>query len=291
MLLDNMLTIPGYVLYRHDRRTLRPNNNDVVKKGGGVAAYIREDTHVDSQTLYHLNQSNEDIELQCLLLRPPLQKRFLVLNIYRPPSGNFQLFLEELLETLEQIVLHNTEEIVALGNFNIDLTDPQSQNALYLVENLQHYGLLQTIEDPTRHGKNSHPSLIDHVYTNSKIILESGNITLNISDHDLIYIIRKKEKSHHSKLSFKGRSYRNYDREVFQENLEGLNWDEFYNSSTPDQAWNILRTNIQNEIEIMCPIKDIKISKQKDPWITEEILELINDKNDLLNEAKRTQNA
>ena len=51
----------------------------------------------------------------------------------------------------------------------------------------------------------------------SASIAESGNLTLNISDHDLVYIIRKKGKVEYRKLSFTGRSYRTYDRELFQE--------------------------------------------------------------------------
>ena len=46
---------------------------------------------------------------------------------------------------------------------------------------------------------------------------------------------------------------------------------------------------IRDEIDVKCPLKDVKIKKQKDPWITNEILELINDKNDLLGETKRSQ--
>ena len=38
----------------------------------------------------------------------------------------------------------------------------------------------------------------------------------------------------------------------------------------------------------MCSLKQIKIKKQKDPWISNEIFEFINDKNDLLEIVKNT---
>ena len=286
MLLDYMITVPKYVLYRLDRQTLRPNSLDIVKKGGGLAVYVKEEIHVDCITLSHLNKSNEDIEIQCLTLRPPSQKKFLLLNVYRPPSGNFQTFSDSLTEVMDQIVLNNNLEIFIMGDFNIDLSDPENQNAIALIEGLQNFGLFQKINTPTRHAKNSTSSLIDHIYTNSKTITESGNITLNISDHDLVYIVRKKARPANVKLAFKGRSYRNYDQELFQENLANLDWENLYECNDVDQAWNILLENIRQEIELLCPLKDIKIKKQKDPWITNEILEFIHDKNNILQSAK-----
>ena len=101
-------------------------------------------------------------------------------------------------------------------------------------------------------------------------------------------MIRKKEKSIQQKLTFLGRSYRNYDREGFQENLANSDWNGFYTAQDVDQAWEYLQKTIKKEIDLMCPLKNIKIRKVKDPWITNDILELINDKNDLVHIAKRT---
>ena len=65
LLTDNLLMIPNYILFRHDRQTLRPDSNMVVKKGGGPAVYIKEDIHVDVSVLSHINRIDEDIEMQC----------------------------------------------------------------------------------------------------------------------------------------------------------------------------------------------------------------------------------
>ena len=112
---------------------------------------------------------------------------------------------------------------------------------------------------------------------------------MNVSDHGLIYVIRKKEKVIKTKMTFSGRSYRNYERELFQENVTNADWDIFYATDRVDQAWSYFLGIIQDEINIMCPLKNIKIKKKKDPWITNDILEFKNDKNDLLNVAKNTQ--
>ena len=62
--------IPNYILYRHDRQTLRPDSTTIVKKGGRLAAYIREVIHVDHSIFANANRSDEDSEIQCLLIRP-----------------------------------------------------------------------------------------------------------------------------------------------------------------------------------------------------------------------------
>ena len=288
MISDNMISIPNYVLYRHDRQNIRKDSENFIKKGGGVAVYIKQDIHVDSIILQHINKSNENLEIQCLVLRPSNQKRYILLNVYRPPSGNFQLFIDTIIECLDKIMLYDNLETFVMGDFNIDLNDNQNPNSKILIESFQHYGLSQHIINPTRFSKNNPPSLIDHIYSNSKCIKEYGNITLNINDHDMVYIIRKKDKSPDSSTSFKGRSYRDYDTASFQDSLQNRNWNDFYEKDDVNQAWAIMKESIILEIDEMCPLKTIKIKKQKDPWVSNDLLELIHDKYDLLALAKTT---
>ena len=291
MIGNNLISIPGYVLYRNDRQTTRPGMPNIVKKGGGLAVYVEQHIHVDAVSHGHLNISNQNIELQCLIVRPPAQRKYVLLNVYRPPSGNLQIFQDTLVEYLDQITVSDNTEIFVMGDFNVDVGDIQDPDALSLLENLLHLGLTQRICNPTRHSKNNRSTTLDHIYTDSKLIKHVGNITLNISDHDLIYVIRKKEVTAKNNLSFTGRSYRNYEQEVFQENIVSADWDLFYIEEDPNKSWLYLLGIIRDEIDDMCPLKKIKIKKQKDPWISNDILELINDKNDLLETAKNTQHA
>ena len=47
---------------------------------------------------------------------------------------------------------------------------------------------------------------------------------------------------------------------------------------------------LEKEIEEICPVKDFSVRKYDDPWITNEIIELIRDKDDLIRLAKRSKN-
>ena len=66
------------------------------------------------------------------------------------------------------------------------------------------------------------------------------------------------------------------------------NWDDFYQTQNVDEAWSQLIDCTTSELDQMCPLKEIRIKRKKDPWITNDLIELINDKNYLLKRAKRT---
>ena len=80
-------------------------------------------------------------------------------------------------------------------------------------------------------------SIIDLILTNSSYVHETGVLELNISDHNAIFVDRKKQKQDKPKIKFKGRSYRNYNRHLFQESLLNENWDLFFNMTDPNLCW------------------------------------------------------
>ena len=46
---------------------------------------------------------------------------------------------------------------------------------------------------------------------------------------------------------------------------------------------------VEENINIMCPIKYIKITTNSPPWITQEVIEAINYRNCLFRQAKQTR--
>ena len=89
-------------------------------------------------------------------------------------------------------------------------------------------------------------------------------------------------------MDFKGRSYLNLDEELFCTKLVDHNWEAFYTIPDIDVAWNYLLEIVENDIEELCPLKSFHIKNKKDPWVTNEILEAIRDKDTLLWRAKHT---
>ena len=56
-------------------------------------------------------------------------------------------------------------------------------------------------------------------------------------------------------------------------------WNFFYNLTCPTHLWDFVCTKITTHLDIMCPIKFIRIRNNSPPWITHEIIEAINDRN------------
>ena len=104
MILNNLVLVPGCAMYCHYRQTVGDDLPNVTKKGGGLAAYVKDGIHIDNAIYALLNLSNEHIELQCLMVRPPSQKKFVLINIYRTPSDNVQIVFDSLVEHLDQLL-------------------------------------------------------------------------------------------------------------------------------------------------------------------------------------------
>ena len=273
---DNMLNIPGYQLIRLDRTWLNPQGQ--TKKGGGICCYININIQFSYIEFDQLNCSTQDGENV---------KKCILINIYRPPQGNIENFTESFLNNIT--ILNNrypNAEMILLGDFNLNVLDKKSDEAKYVKWLEQATGLKQQIEGFPRYSNNN--SCIDLLFTNMVNNFTVNILDNNISDHQFIYLNRKHLPKPKDKLDFIGRSYKNYDSELFCNNLATLDWEHLYTCNNVDQAWEFMLSNITNAINIMCPLKSYKVAQAKEPWVTNEILEMIKDKDRLLRRAKNT---
>ena len=115
---------------------------------------------------------------------------FLITTRYRPPSDPID-FLYKFENCLQLIDLTDNESII-LGDMNYDLLPTEiSSQALELKFITRLYQYEQLIKEPTRVTENSQ-TLIDHFCTtNPNYITSYGVSVVWISDHYLIYGIRK----------------------------------------------------------------------------------------------------
>ena len=175
-----MLRIPHYQLFRLDRQTCDINNPNRPKAGGGLCIYVQDEITVDTISLAHLNTSDGNMELQCIKLTPRNQKQYTIFNLYRPPNGNVSEFLSNLDDNLTNYIGLENNEIFLMGDFNLNYLDVNSINVNSLKSNMEVLGLSQVIDQPTRYSALNPPTLIDHLYTNSTTISNSGTFSLNI---------------------------------------------------------------------------------------------------------------
>ena len=201
----------------------------------GVALYIRNTVSFKLRD----DLPNKSLELICIEIEPPNASPFIIVAWYRPPGVPVSCFesLEENLRFLDR----ENEEIIILGDTNCDFSLPRPSNAnhsSHLQEIYDLFGLRQLIEEPTRVTLHS-SSLIDHIATSEyRNISESGVIKTSLSDHFLIYCIRKFRggvKRQHKYIT--SGQLKNFDKTAFLSDLSQVNWEEIIaNASNSDDA-------------------------------------------------------
>ena len=111
-----------------------------------------------------------------------------------------------------------------LGDLNVNLLGPNLSTGKRLEEIMELYQLAQIINDPTRITEYT-KSLIDVCITSSpEKIISSGVIHLGISDHSLIYAIRKLNyiPKTGSRNSIEYRNFKKFNAESFLNDLKSL---------------------------------------------------------------------
>ena len=287
LLPDNLFNLGNeYSLVRKDRSWNDDDNNSLPpKKGGGLCMYITNKLNFSNEKFAYLNSSTKDLESQWVSISQKPNKTILLGNLYRPPQGDAKKCIEIIENKLSDINLQKTE-VILMGDLNIDLMDSRNNIGKDLVNTMKQLGLRQLIKNPTRYSQNKN-SCLDLFFTNSDIIANSGVCNLNISDHQMILLTRKKIKLHKQKCDFIGRSYRNYNKETFQDRIIQSDWTFLDNDLAIQDQWNNWLSNICKILDDMCPIKTFKIKQIKQPWITPRLIELIKDKDKAMKNAKK----
>ena len=283
MIRNSLIHMEGYNLVRMDRTWKTPATR-IVKTGGGVGAYLKNNVTYSVTEYEQFNYSSNLIECMWLKIINTKQKRLVIGVVYRPPNGNVKLFCQKLAEISNEIRASSKAEIIIIiGDFNINYIAKES----YEMKQLKYFetmtGLKQLISENTRYR-----NCIDLAYADSSHISQAGTLDVNVSDHSVIFLTRKKSKVPCQKIQFEGRSYRNYNCEEFQETLNNLDWSDFYKLGNPELCWDEIMEKIETEISKTYPIKKRTIKSKGDPWMTSEIIEIIHDKDYAWNIAKKS---
>ena len=136
------------------------------------------------------------------------------------------------------------------------------------------FGLNQLIENPTRSTLQTAP-LIDHILTNSKAKVSHYGVIYNgISNHGLIYCIRKTKTvktGKHETTSIT--SYKHYFNKSFLERFK-KNLD-YSTLNFIDAAFTNLTFALQDIVNEIAPVKDIRVKGNSKPWFDSNIMEVI----------------
>ena len=177
----------------------------------------------------------------------------------------------------------------ALGDVNIDVKIHDNYTKM-LLDTMRLCKLIQQIDVSTRLCKTK-CTLLDHIYTNSKNVISKGTGPMNISDHLLVYITRRKLKD---KLKRDFVIDRRVNLELmpgFKEDIEACDWHNVYSAKNIDDIWEEIQINIHKCSDPYFPVKKKRKKLKKDEWITKDIAKLIDEKNILLVQAKKSEDS
>ena len=182
-----------------------------------------------------------ELEAVCVEIIKPHSKPFLVTTIYRPPSALSEFFdhFEKLIKAIE----NEHKEMYILGDLNCDMlkTDKDLNIPTKKIKSLYElYQLTQLIDEATRVTMTT-TSLIDHVVTNTpENISDSSIIHTGISDHSLVFAIRKISIINKQENTLEIRNMKNFDEEKFIAELLKQHWEyvHFF-AEDPNAMWEI----------------------------------------------------
>ena len=160
-----------------------------------------------------------DVEAILLEITFPNRSRVLVCSAYCADKTLYKDFKPCLGTMLDRASSENIEALF-LGDFNQDLLPKRlTADARDLRQTFSAYQLTQPIKSPTRITNRS-KTLIDHIYTSdSNKVIASGVSQCAISDHSLIYLVRRCKKLRGPSKVINYRNFKNYSSENFKADL------------------------------------------------------------------------
>jgi len=256
--LNDLVNVPGYVTYRHDRQDGR--------QGGGVVCYVRD--YVQCSQLKYLE--NSDFESLWLLFRglrmPRCVSHVLIGTVYHPPDANSFNTVSYILDCLDKVTqLHPQVGIIVTGDFN-RLNDRA----------ILSYPLKQIVKSATR-GNN----ILDKIYTN---IVDLYNVPfilppIGSSDHNVVVARAKHQfyntsnKPHVNFVVVRSRDENG--KAMLAEALRIFDWSSLFSMNDCEHMANYLYSVIHNLLDLYLPLRTSKRFTNEKPWVDDNFRLLI----------------
>ena len=268
---DNCVSHADYTLFRLDR----PGK----KRGGGLVTYLKSNIGKYAHVVPEYSIMNDNIEQLWIEIEMPNHKKMVLVNTYRPPSGNPTMAVEYVRNCLKSFDNLNKREIVIMGDFNINYLKPNLMGCKQIKELCRDFNLVQLINAPTRITSTTR-TLVDMIITNMNFIKESGVYDYVISDHLPIYVIRKKVRTHKEYTCTEGRNMKNYNSEDFCNLIDkDPRWIQFWKVRKVTDMWEIMYRIILDSLNTLLPKRRIRIRTNDPAWFTKEVIDSIALKN------------
>ena len=190
-------------------------------------------------------------------------KRFIFRTIYKPPDSSKHLsknFDFSLSKTLQSIDSEKRESIV-MGFMNVNNLIENDHEVIKDI--FTDNGFKQILNTPMRVTDQT-SSLIDLIFVNNnQNISYKTVIPTGLSHHDLIACVRKVNNVKHESETIHYRDYKNYGITFINNELLNINWDGVYNSNSPNQSLNVIKSILKDNIDRHAPFVTKRVKGKK----------------------------
>jgi exonuclease III len=276
---NSLVSVEGFSLIRDDRKSATKS------RGGGAAIYIKSDLkHTTlaepSQLLSEYCDSSVWISINNHSGR--LTKPTIVASIYLPPDSDKLAFIDKISQVLSHQQLVG-KDVVILGDLNINWNISSLEKVL-LEQALQPFGLQQRVQGVTFVSHLGKESLLDlNFVSNSLHVAKCTILTCDkvISDHYATYLVLQSKLTRKPRKLVETRNYKNFCPEQFY--MDATSIPFLMISQDKSLSLHKKMENIDDEILRLlnshAPLKTIRVRGAKNPWLSEGLLKLINEKN------------
>lgn len=251
------------------------------KKRGGSCIMVNEKYTV--QNYDELIQHAIETEFECSAIKIE-ELGLTILCIYRPPTGNIDIFFEQLESCLLVANRKMCGKVVICGDFNIDILKP-SKNVSTLQQILLTYNFNILIDEPTRISNNT-ATCIDNFFINFEH-RRVGVFNSPLSDHTYQILSIASLKGPKNEMQYLSRDFSPENIGEFCALLQGQDWNELQLHEDPNDAYDTFSKIFRHYFEIAFPLKKkVLKSRSVNKWITADIVELSQEKTKLWTKIK-----
>jgi len=239
-------------------------------KCGGFCIYISKSLQFSAINLEKYYKE-KDFEICALKLNVQMHN-FIIICIYRSPTGDFTHFLTQLEIILSE--LHNiSNEFILCGDINIDYKKDSYRK--YLLDSLlASFNLFSTVKFPTRISKHS-STQIDNIYINIQVYKFDFSVypfINGLSDHDAQIITLTDISTPIPEKSFSLiRKVDNNTIRNFVYLLSYENWENVFIEENVNIIYNNFVNNYLRILYASFPFVRLKNLQNSKPWLTKGI--------------------
>lgn len=233
------------------------------KKRGGVCILVKTGLNYKKNTNVSKRAVSEVFE--CCAVDFP-DNNLIVICVYRTPTSNVVVFLDNLDSLLYELNMKKNKKIVILGDINIDTlkTNKMTNTLQDLTKN---YNLTIHINEPTRKL-----SCIDHILSNIENASASV-LHLGLSDHEtaqmLYFSVESKDKKPMTSYTYK-RKYNVENINRFKNYISKISFNEVFVENDLNTAYDTFHDTVLLFYNLCFPKEKVKIHTKKNrmKWIT-----------------------